>query len=273
MYRVFIDEAGNHDLKSSDDPNHRYLGLTGVIMQLEYERGEFTQTLNTVKTAIFGTPDIVLHRREMLDAKPPFHALQDSAVRMRFDTMLLRLLAENTYRVFTVVIDKKEHQKKYNVWRFHPYHYCLTVLLERYVQLLRKMNQVGDVLVESRGKKENMQLERAYRHIYDNGSDFVLTKVFQERLTSGQLKIKPKSENVAGLQFADLIANPSCRSLICENTNIPMTAEFGRQIQEVLKKNKYLKNPIRWIDFWMGDKMVTVKTKTGPRQAAGRRET
>ena len=37
-YRIYIDETGNSDLKSSDEPNHRYLSLTGVIITLEYVR-------------------------------------------------------------------------------------------------------------------------------------------------------------------------------------------------------------------------------------------
>lgn len=210
-------------------------------MTLEYETGEFTIALNELKQDIFGTQDIVLHRREMLEAKPPFEKLADPAIRQQFNGRLLQLLTEAEYKVFTVVIDKKEHKERYVVWRFHPYHYCLTVLLERYVQYLARISQMGDVLVESRGKKENMQLERAYRYIYEHGSDHVPVKYFQERLTSAHLKIKPKSANVAGLQLADVIANPSCRSLICEKTKAEMIAEFGKSIQAILKENKYLK--------------------------------
>ncbi len=241
MFRVFIDEVGNHDLQSSADPNHQYLGLTGVIMRLDYEAGQFTDALNEIKTATFGSSNIVLHRREMIDAEPPFHALRDPAVRRIFDETILRLLSESTYRVFTVVIDKRELLSKYTVWRFHPYHYCLTVLLERYVQFLAKTNLTGDVLAESRGKAENRQLERAYHHIYENGTSFVRAATFQQRLTSAQIKIKPKTANVAGLQLSDLVASPSCRSLICEKMNIQMTADFGRRIQDVLRKKKYLK--------------------------------
>lgn len=220
MFRVFIDEVGHHDLKSSDDPNERYLGVTGVIMRLAYESGEFTNALNAIKQEIFGTTAIVLHRRHMLNGDPPFQAIRDPAVRLRLDQLLLNLLASATYRVFTVVIDKKEHKQKYTVWRFHPYHYCLTVLLERYVQWLNRTNQTGDVMAESRGKKENMQLERAYQYIYRNGSDHVPDKLFQQRLTSRELKIQPKPANIAGLQMADVIANPSCRYLICEKTGV-----------------------------------------------------
>ena len=35
-YRIYVDEVGNPDLGSSDNPNHRFLSLTGVILELGY---------------------------------------------------------------------------------------------------------------------------------------------------------------------------------------------------------------------------------------------
>jgi len=32
-YRMYVDEVGNSDLGASLDPNHRYLSLTGVVLQ------------------------------------------------------------------------------------------------------------------------------------------------------------------------------------------------------------------------------------------------
>lgn len=130
-------------------------------MRLEYGAGSFTQDLNATKLQIFGTTEIVLHRREMLAATPPFGVLANAGVRAQFDALFLELIGNGTYRVITVVIDKREHVQRYAVWVFHPYYYCLTVLLERYVQFLARIGHVGDVLVESRGKKENIQLEKA----------------------------------------------------------------------------------------------------------------
>jgi hypothetical protein len=256
VFRIFVDEFGHHDLKSSNDPNERYLGLVGIIMRLQYESTEFTEKLNCLKMEVFGTEDIVLHRRELLRAEPPFGNLKKRSIRNRFNELVLNLISKSTYRVITVVIDKAEHNRRYQVWRFHPYHYCLTVLLERYVQWLWRLDRVGDVMVESRGKKENMQLAKAYRYVYRNGSQYVPTRLFQQRITSRQLKIQSKSSNVSGLQLADLIANPSCRALICERDGVPMTAEFGRQIVETLKRNKYLKNPFNgnvagWGTKWL----------------------
>ncbi len=242
MYRVFIDEVGTHDMKSCHTPTEQYLGVTGVIMDLDYEQGAFTTGLNQLKLSCFGNTGIVLHRRDILDCNPPFQGLKVAATRQQFDDLLMQMLTNAQYRVFTAVMDKKEHAVRYTVWRFHPYRYCLTVLLERYVQWLERIGNVGDALAESRGKKENMQLEKAYKYVYANGTSNVPATLFQQRL-SKELKIQSKKANVAGLQLVDLIANPSCRSLICSKTGNAMMAPYGRRVLAILEKNKYLKNP------------------------------
>jgi hypothetical protein len=240
MFRLFIDEFGHHDMKSSDDPNQRYLGLTGVIMREAYAGGQFTAGLNSIKQDIFGRSDFALHRREILDAAPPpFDVLKDSATRNRFDAALLNLMDVATYRVVTVIIDKKEHKEKYAVWHFQPYHYCMTVLLERYVLLLNANSEVGDVMAESREKRDNRKLSKAYQYIYKHGTDNIRPAFFQRWLSSKEIKIKRKIDNVAGLQLADLIANPSCRELICKRTNTRMEAEFSKKVVEILYRKKY----------------------------------
>src|SRR5258708_21805418 len=91
-------------------------------------------------------------------------------------------------------------------------------------------------MVESRGKGENMRLERAYRYVYNNGSDYLAAKLFQKHLSSKEIKLEPKTANVSGLQMADMIANPSTRSLICCKTKVEMTADFGKQIVDTLTR-------------------------------------
>ena len=67
-YRMYVDECGNPDLASSDNPIHRFLSLTGVIIDLDYvKRTLFTQ-MESLKSRYFGShPDepIVLHRKEL----------------------------------------------------------------------------------------------------------------------------------------------------------------------------------------------------------------
>jgi hypothetical protein len=133
---MYVDEVGNPDLESSDNPNHRFLSLTGVILELGYVKSNLHPAMEALKVKYFKHhPDdpVIFHRKEMVNQKPPFEALRDVTIRERFDDELLSLLRESDYTVITVCLDKKAHKENYQTWRYDPYHYCLAVLLERYV--------------------------------------------------------------------------------------------------------------------------------------------
>ena len=239
VFRLFIDEVGHASMKTADHPNERYLSLTGVIMRIQHEAESLAPQLDAIKVRIFGTNEIVLHRTEIVYRRDPFRCLEDNQLRAQFDEEILALLESCSYRVITVVIDKLEHRRRYLRWQAYPYHYCLTALLERYVLWLELAGSCGDVMAESRGKKENKQLSESFVRLYARGTDYVSGKMFQQRLSTKELKIRSKHANIAGLQLADLIANPSMRALICERDGTKMNAEFGVRVVEILKKNKY----------------------------------
>ena len=225
-------------------------------MGLQYANKAFTALLNTLKLETFHTESVVLHRREILNAKPaPFDILKDAERRRRFDDALLKLIEETEFTAITVVIDKKEHSDRYKVWQHHPYHYCLTTMLERYVLWLRDKQAVGDVLVESRGKADNIRLEKAYSFIYEHGTPNVSPATMRRTLSSKELKLKTKAANIAALQLADLIANPAWRSLICKAREVPMTASFGSRVVEILYRTKYRRRADGKIEGW-GTKML-----------------
>jgi hypothetical protein len=95
-YRIYIDEVGNPDLRSSDNPNHRFLSLTGVILELDYVQKVVFQEMEKLKQRYFEYhPDdpVVPHRKEIVNAKPPFTSLKDPGLRKRFDDDLLMLLS------------------------------------------------------------------------------------------------------------------------------------------------------------------------------------
>ncbi len=75
-----------------------------------------------------------------------------------FNSDLLTLVEELDYCVITAVIDKREHLDRYQQWVYDPYHYCLMVILERYVLELHGRGQRGDVMAESRGGSEESSL-------------------------------------------------------------------------------------------------------------------
>ena len=115
---MYVDECGNPDLKSSDNPIHRFLSLTGVIISLDYVREVLNPQIESLKTNYFGShPDdpVILHRKELVNAKYPFEVLRDKKIRMQFDVELLELLENWEYTVVTVCLDKIAHKEAYAV--------------------------------------------------------------------------------------------------------------------------------------------------------------
>ena len=253
MYRLYIDETGNPDLGSSDDPNHRYLSLTGVIIERDHVRNILTPRLNALKQEFFDPdPDepIVLHRKDIMKRNWPFHTLRNPALAAEFDRRLLSLLQDCEYVVITAVIDKLEHRRRYVVWRYNPYHYCLEVLLERYALWLNRRRVTGDVMAEVRGRWFDLRLEKAFSRHYKHGTAFVRRDVMQRCLTSKNLKLKTKEKNISGLQVADILAHPSSLNIRSCHAGDVTPRGFGQEIVSLLNDSKYNRSPQGNIDGW-----------------------
>lgn len=253
-YRLYIDEVGHANTGASlVNENKRYLSLTGVAFEEDYMRDLVYPAMDRLRTRYFNShPDdrVIFHRKEMVNKRPPFDSLRNSNVQEAFNADFLSLVRDLNYVIFTVVIDKWEHVEKYHEWAAHPYHYCLEVLLERYQRWLRRMNAVGDVMAESRGKREDIALAVEYANIWVNGTSYVSHKQIQAHLTSKQLKLKPKSSNTCGLQFADLLAHPSYKWALCCQNFEPAPGNFGGRIAAILEELKYDRSTGGKVDGW-----------------------
>ncbi len=242
-YRIYIDEVGNHDLGSSDVPGNRYLSLTGVIVELEHVRNVLHPEMEILKSSFFGShPDepLILHRKELVNARYPFSALRDAAVKQAFDEQLIEKMEQWEYKVITVCLDKKNHLETYKTWRYDPYHYCLAMMIERYLFFLEQNNTIGDVMVESRGGKEDRRLKQSFTTLWEQGTDFVEADRFQACLTSKQLKVKPKANNISGLQLADMLAHPSRNEILRKEGRLEKPlAPFATKVVRILKGKYY----------------------------------
>ncbi len=251
--RFYIDEVGTPDMKATHQGNNRYLSLTGIIMGLDYVSATVFPALESLKATYFSShPDdpIIFHRKEMVNKKPPFEALRDEWTEMCFNEDLLTLLRELDYTVITAVIDKEEHFKRYTTWRFDPYHYCMTVLVERYVRWLERHGAVGDVMAESRGGNEDRRLKISFERIWERGTDQVPPDHIRPYLTSKQLKVKQKSNNISGLQLADLIAHPCFAAAKASKNNDAMPENFGGQIAQIIREKKYDRSTSGRLEGW-----------------------
>ncbi len=251
---MYVDEVGNVDMRRAGaHPNERYLSLTGVIVQLDHVAQVLSPRLEALKQKYFAShPDdpVVLHRQDIRKKSGPFAVLEDADVCAAFDAELMGLVIDIEYVVVTAVIDKLEHLNRYGQWANEPYHYCLEVLLERYVHWLRSKEARGDVMAESRGGKEDRELKAVYSRIYQRGTYFIRAATISERLTSKELKIKPKSANIAGLQFADIVAYPSHQATVRRRNNQALPDSFSGQVAGILEATKYRRANANRVDGW-----------------------
>ena len=242
-HRMYIDEVGNHDLGSSEDPLHRFLSLTGIIVELNYVRDVIFPQMEELKAKFFSShPDdpLIFHRKKLVNARYPFQALRDPDILSVFDHELLNLLSNWNYVVVSVCLDKKIHKDTYQVWKYDPYHYCLALLLERFTFFLEQHKSVGDIMAESRGGKEDIRLKKSFENLWKDGTDYINPERFHGVFTSKQLKVKPKSNNISGLQLADLIAHPSRNEILEENDLLSKPlAPFAKKIIKILQEKYY----------------------------------
>ena len=237
-FRLYVDETGNSDYPRRLDAEvgRRYLALTGIAIS-DYEYNHVLRSkIDEMKYLITGDYDekITLHRDEIKDRKGVYAALLDKTVEKLWNKQMQNLISETDFTLFCVVIDKVEHKKKYPQPN-HPYYYCLEVLLERYYKFLNAKNGRGDVMFESRGKKEDSELKRQYSRIYEFGTRFVSARAINSKFTSKDIKLKNKESRIEGLELADVLALA---------TKLDTLALYGR-IDHVA--SKFMKDLLEWV--------------------------
>lgn len=239
-YRLYIDESGDHTFQLSDNDNQRYLGLLGLWFETDAPYKAFARALSELKQDIFDQhpddPLICLHRKDLINRKGVFRRLRNQDLNERFEQGLLRVVREARFSMTCVVIDKASHRTKTYRELFHPYHFCLAALLERYAGWLHMRRAVGDVMAESRGGREDQELRTAFEITLQKGTRFHSPQQFQAVLTSGEIKLKKKEHAVAGLELADLLAYPLKREMIAERRGEDLGKDFSSTLLDTVRR-------------------------------------
>jgi hypothetical protein len=253
-YRLYVDEVGDHTFASSYLDNHRYLSLTGVIVGYDYASQILAPAIDDLSSRFFGghrDEPVILHRREMVRKTGKFACLRDPELCQSFDEDFLELLRNLEYTVITAVIDKEAHKTRYRDYSEHPYHYCLEVVLERYVLWLHENQAIGDVMIEARGGNEDRTLKESFTKLYESKKAWHVPQGdFSRFLTSRELKVKQKRDNIAGLQLTDLIAQPAFVGYKAKKLREPAPTGFGSDIYNILVESKFRRNAFGTIETY-----------------------
>lgn len=212
-------------------------------MPMDHRHEAFVADFNELRLKHFpdATQPVGLHRVDICNRTGAFGVLADETRRRAFDAHLLKLLEASHYLAFGVTIDKAAHASAKHRRVSDSYHYCMLATLERFCGRLAYRNNVGDVMVEQRGKKEDQALKAEFRRLVERREGFLRDSA--SRLTSNEIKLKPKSADVPGLQLADLVAREIQRDTLHRHGRGDEPRGFGAEVIQVLQR-KYNKHEV-----------------------------
>lgn len=201
-YIVFVDESGDHELRAID-PDYPVFVLLFAIFSKEGYRTHICPGIQKLKFDFWGHEEVIFHEHEIRKPRGPFAILQNRATRDCFHKCLQAFMVQLPVLLVAVVIDKTRYKIQYSK-PASPYDYAMEVGLERVFKQLESLGQgesLTHVIVEARGRREDNELELAFRRIV-NGQNY------HRKPLPLDMKLVPKATNSVGLQLTDLMARP-----------------------------------------------------------------
>ena len=208
---MYVDESGDDVMDPAKwPPESRYLGLTGVVIASETYRTRTHPEFEALKQEFFHyDPDepLVLVRNQIVNGREKFSVLRDPEVAVHWEDRILRFFDKHVSQVITVVLDKEEYLKAAPVPTQRAYSYCMNALTGIYSEWLSMVDGTGDVMTESRGKREDRELKRDFQAFMTEGDGLPDVRESRSPISSSQIKLSLKTDNITGLQLAaDLLA-------------------------------------------------------------------
>lgn len=228
-YVLYLDECGDQNL-SSFDPQFPIFTLCGVVVSEEQDK-LLADRINSLKMDIWNNTNIILHSRDIRKCQNGFEVLFDLEVKKHFLESVNAILGDDIYIIICCAILKEPYIRQYGKLN-DVYGLSLSYIMERvvfYLDSVVKDNIELRTVIERRGKKEDKSLLNYYNQLLDRGTYWVNGERMREYFK--RFDMRWKSENVIGLQVADLIAYPITRHVL--------NPDGVNLAYDVLKKNIY----------------------------------
>ena len=208
-YIVFADESGDHGLDHIDE-SFPVFSLVFCVFAKEHYQSTVCPALQALKFKYWGHDAVVFHERDIRKQNPPYGFLRtDATLREEFYTDINSLISSSPFGLYSSIIDKTKLKERYKN-PYNPYEIALLFCMEKVLVRMCRYNQhkkLIHVIFESRGKKEDAQLELEFRRISSNQSNWGY-KNTDFSVCSFEPMFISKQSNCAGLQLADLTARP-----------------------------------------------------------------
>ncbi len=220
-FLAFFDECGDHSL-TNIDPDFPVFLLALVVVERAQYRDEIIPAFNAFKLRYFNHEGINLHSRDIRHSHGPFLLLRNPAVRPIFMNELTDLVDRSSFTLFVSAIRKQVHLDQYGVKAANPYDLALEFTLERLVHFMETSGETNlPIVAEARGKLEDNSLEQVFYRVMAQGTNYRPAEQFK-RLNC-RLTFQPKTNNIIGIQLADLCAYPCARFVLNSKENPAFT--------------------------------------------------
>lgn len=207
-YIVYVDESGDHSLKTIDE-NYPLFVLALCVFHKRHYSEQVVPALEKFKFNYFGHDQVVLHENDIRKEKGAFNIFRSKGEKYLFLDELTSIIEHSNFILISCVIDKRS-LKKQSDEEANPYHIALGFCLDALYEFLEEKSQnekKTHIIVECRGKKEDNELELEFRRICDGnnkqGIQLPFDILFSDKITMS-----------SGLQLADLVARPIGLSVI-----------------------------------------------------------
>ncbi|EAT12947.1 DUF3800 domain-containing protein [Bermanella marisrubri] len=210
-YIVYVDESGDHSLKSIDE-NYPIFVLAFCIFHKRHYSEAIVSALEKFKFNWFGHDQVVLHEHEIRKEKGDFNIFKSRENKLAFMGQLAQIIEYSNFILVSCSIDKLALKKRGEI-NDNPYHLALGFCMETLYEFLEEKNQHNQkthIVVECRGKKEDQDLELEFRRVCDGNNR--LNKVLPFEIIFSDKKVMS-----SGLQLADLVARPIGLNLLRPN--------------------------------------------------------
>ncbi len=209
-YIIYADESGDTSLSTINE-HHPVFVLAFCIFSKKEYRSEVVKHVKEFKFNYWGHDMVVLHSSKLRKQTDAFDFLVNPKKRALFIGDMNTVFRNSPFTIISTAIDKRLLKERYSI-PFDPYELALTFCLEKLYLFLQEKGEekkLTHLVIESRGLKEDKDLELAFRRILDkasaSGNDYLFEIVFAD-----------KKSNSIGLQIADLVSYPIARYVVTQ---------------------------------------------------------
>lgn len=238
-YFLFLDESGDHSLEKIDSQYPVFVLGGALIAAKDY--ASVDKTFKAMKKKVFGDEGIILHTADLTRNCNGFERMKESEFRGRAFSEINRVMEQMPYQVLGCVVRKEQHLVEYGLSAIDPYHFSLSVVLERAFFAIKKTGKLY-LIAESRNATLDRILETAFLELKIAGTSRL--PPVELSAIEAELIIRSKKRNVSGLQIADLLVSPMGRYAIGKKM---------REDWEIIRSKFY-----KFMEKWDGEGFVVL---------------